>query len=227
MAKLCGEETVRACGRPAALELMRRHPRPTAIFGLNDLMAVCALILTVPTGLYICSAEKRHMKPRVILGLHPVKPPVSRGMSRREDPHQVVFFRRHPQDDLDESIPARDFLATCPAVIRAKFSAVLMAVAGAPPFRFSGGGYWEAMHGEMTGWFEVRIDGPKPGGGKGRHHYRLYCLLDYEAKDVDKSLLVVVSGMSKPLRTVLSASDYDAVRCLGDEYRARNPRSFA
>ena len=31
--------------------------------------------------------------------------------------------------------------------------------------RFAGGGYWEAMKGEMTGWFELRVDGP------GRHHY--------------------------------------------------------
>jgi hypothetical protein len=34
-------------------------------------------------------------------------------------------------------------------------AAVLTAVAAAPPHRFSGGGYWEAMHGEMTGYCEV------------------------------------------------------------------------
>jgi len=33
-------------------------------------------------------------------------------------------------------------------------------------------------HVASVGWFEVRVDGPKPGGGKGRHHYRLFCLLD-------------------------------------------------
>jgi hypothetical protein len=49
---------------------------------------------------------------------------------------------------------------------------ILTHVAAAPPKRFSGGGYWEAMHGEMTGWFEVRVDGPQ------RRHYRLFCLLD-------------------------------------------------
>ena len=31
-------------------------------------------------------------------------------------------------------------------------AAVLIAVAGAPPKKFAGGGYWEAMHGDMTGW---------------------------------------------------------------------------
>ncbi|MEV5412536.1 hypothetical protein AB0K60_27340 [Thermopolyspora sp. NPDC052614] len=104
---------------------------------------------------------------------------------------------------------------------------MLVAVATAPPCRFSGGGYWEAMRSEMAGYFEVRLDGPKPSGGRGRHHYRLYCLLDYEAKDSDKPLLVVITGLDKPFRTTLSLTDYAAVRKLGEEYLARNPRSIA
>ncbi|MEU4535437.1 hypothetical protein AB0G15_11280 [Streptosporangium sp. NPDC023825] len=83
------------------------------------------------------------------------------------------------------------------------------------------------MHGDMAGHFEVRLDGPKPGGGKGRHHYRLYCLLDYEAKEADKPFLVVLTGLDKPYRTTLSPNDYDAVRDLGEEYLSRNPRSIA
>jgi hypothetical protein len=79
----------------------------------------------------------------------------------------------------------------------------------------------------MTGWYEVRVDGPKPRGGKGRHHYRLYCLLDCEAKKVDRPMLVVVTGLEKPFRTRLSERDYAAVRALGSEYLARNPRSIA
>jgi hypothetical protein len=97
--------------------------------------------------------------------------------------------------------------------------AVLVEVAAAPPKRFAGGGYWEAMKGEMSGWFEVRVDGP------GRHHFRLFCRLDYEAAGVTKPLLVVVDGRSKPFRTELSARDYEAVRAFGEEYFARNPRS--
>jgi hypothetical protein len=139
----------------------------------------------------------------------------------------VVYFRRHIDDDPGQAIPAREFLLACPATVRARFAAVLVAVASAPPHRFAGGGYWEAMHGEMVGWFEVRVDGPKPGGGKGRHHYRLYCQLDYDAEAVAKPLLVVVDGLSKPLRTTLSSRDYARVRALGEEYRARNPRSLA
>lgn len=99
--------------------------------------------------------------------------------------------------------------------------AALVAVAAAPPKRFSGGGYWEAMKGEMSGWFELRIDGPR------RHHYRLFCLLDYDAKGEEKPLLVVIDGRDKPFRTTLSDADYAAVRKLGDDYRKRNPRSLA
>ena len=73
----------------------------------------------------------------------------------------------------------------------------------------------------MTGWFEVRVDGPK------RHHYRLFCRLDYEAEDATKPLLVVITGLDKPFRAELSDSDYASVRQLGDEYLSRNPRSIA
>ncbi|WP_202878744.1 hypothetical protein [Ornithinimicrobium ciconiae] len=61
--------------------------------------------------------------------------------------------------------------------------------------------------------------------GPGRHHYWLFCLLDYESKGEDKPLLVVVDGRDKPFRTTLSDADYTAVRRLGVEYRKRNPRS--
>ena len=151
---------------------------------------------------------------------------VVRAGPSRDDAHTVVYLQRHRDDDPAEKVPGRDFIRSCPATVRAKFAAVLVAVAAAPPYRFAGGGYWEAMHGDMAGWFEVRVDGPKPGGGKGRYHYRLYCLLDYDAKDVDKPLLVVVTGRSKPFRTKLSPADYRAVRQLGAEYLARNPRSI-
>lgn len=99
--------------------------------------------------------------------------------------------------------------------------ATLNAVAAAPPKRFSGGGFWEAMHDDMTGWFEVRVNGPN------RTHYRLFCRLDYDAIEESKPLLVIIAGLSKPFRTTLSAADYAKVRELGAEYFARNPRSWA
>lgn len=138
----------------------------------------------------------------------------------RDDEHDVVYFKRHVEDDPQQAEPGRDALQSWPASVRAKAYAVLIAVATAPPRRFAGGGYWEAMKGDMSGWFEVRIDGPR------RHHYRLFCLLDYEAKGKDKPLLVIIDGRDKPFRTTLGDSDYAEVRAMGEEYLTRNPRSI-
>jgi hypothetical protein len=138
-----------------------------------------------------------------------------------DDAHDVAYFRRHEDDDPEQHIPGREALLSWPATVRAKIAPTLIAVASAPPKRFAGGGRWEAMHGEMAGYFEVRVDGPR------RHHYRLFCLLDYEAADREKPLLVVLDGRDKPFRTTLDSSDYEAVRALGNEYRKRNPRSLA
>jgi Txe/YoeB family toxin of Txe-Axe toxin-antitoxin module len=133
-----------------------------------------------------------------------------------------LYFRRHKNDDPEHAIPAQKFLLErCPRSVMIKLSAILTQVAAAPPKRFSGGGYWEAMKGEMAGYFEARADGPH------RHHYRLFCLLDYEADGRAKPLLTVITGLDKPFRTELSNSDYAAVRALGNEYLARNPRSLA
>jgi hypothetical protein len=124
-------------------------------------------------------------------------------------------------DDPAESIPGRQFVAACPPTVRVKINARLTAVAAAPPKRFAGGGYWEAMKASMTGWFELRADGPN------RHHYRLFCLLDYEAMDQPKPLLVIIAGLHKPFQTTLGDADYANVRILGEEYLSRNPRSLA
>jgi len=158
--------------------------------------------------------RRKQKKPR------PKRPAVRNGPSP-DDPHDVVFFKRHHDDDPARSEPGRDALNSYPAKVRATMRAALIAVASAPPKRFAGGGYWEAMKGDMTGWFELRVDGP------GRHHYRLFCLLDYEAKGADKPLLVVIDGRDKPFRTTLSDAEYAAARRLGDEYLCRNPRSLA
>ena len=54
----------------------------------------------------------------------------------------------------------------------------------------------------------------------------MFCLLDYAAVGREKPLLVVVDGRDKPFRTTLSDADYAAVRRMGKEYLARNPRSL-
>lgn len=88
---------------------------------------------------------------------------------------------------------------------------------------FAGGGKWEAVHGEMAGFYEVRVDGP------GRRHYRLFCVLERDGAKVGLGgpSAVVITGKSKPLRTTLSKRDYAEVRALGDEYRSQTPRSVA
>lgn len=135
------------------------------------------------------------------------------------DRWRVAYFKRHKDDDPDEATPAREYLRTVPPAVAAFFQAVVVEVAAAPPTKFAGGGYWEAMHGDMTGYFEVR----KKYRGM---HYRLFCRLDEDAEGA-APLLTLVCGMTKPDRTTFEASDYAAVRALGDEYLARNPRSLA
>jgi hypothetical protein len=56
----------------------------------------------------------------------------------------------------DQAIPGREFLNSCPVKVRATMRG-LVQVAAAPPKRFAGGGYWEAMKDDMTEWFEVLL----------------------------------------------------------------------
>ncbi len=53
-----------------------------------------------------------------------------------------------------------------------RLMAILDAVAEAPPPQFSGGGQWEAMHRDMSGYYEIRSQGPK------REQFRLFCILE-------------------------------------------------
>src|SRR6476660_5788556 len=94
--------------------------------------------------------------------------------TRHRLPWQVAFFQRHFDDDPSEAAPAGDFLDACPEKVRATMLRVLEAVRASPPPAFSGGGYWEAMHGTMHGYYEVRVDGAN------REHFRLFCLLEHD-----------------------------------------------
>jgi hypothetical protein len=129
------------------------------------------------------------------------------------------MFQRHPADDPTRAVPGRDFLERCRLAPR--IAAVLKAVAEAPPSAFAGGGYWEAMHGSMAGYFEVRVD------GRDRRHYRLFCVLERDGATLGLGgpSIIVITGMEKPFRTIFSERDYAQVRQLGDEYRSRVPRS--
>ena len=140
----------------------------------------------------------------------------------RTPPWSIVYYRAR-----DSAVPALEFLDACPGKIDAEFTAVLDAVAAAPPPQSSGGGKWEAMHGTMTGWHEIRLTGP------GREQFRLFCLLE-NAEDVEllrrgfrKPAIAVITGMRKSWRTKFSERDNGRVRKLGDEHRRNHPRRVA
>lgn len=143
--------------------------------------------------------------------------PVARTRPSSDDLHEIVYFKRAADDDPGQSAPGREFLRSCPTNVRVTMRAVLVDVATAPPKRYSGGGYWEAMKDAMKGFYEVRVDGPK------RHHYRLFCVLDYDAEDATKPYLTVIAGLDKPFQTVFSDAQYASVRALRDEY-LRDPK---
>jgi hypothetical protein len=140
----------------------------------------------------------------------------------RTPPWRIIYSRA-----ADGSSPALDFLASCPGKIDGEFVAVLDAVAAAPPPQFSGGGKWEAMHGEMTGYHEIRLTGP------GREQFRLFCLLENGTDDellrrgLVRPAIAVIDGRRKPWRTVLTAADYRAVKNLGEEHKRQFPRRIA
>jgi hypothetical protein len=139
-------------------------------------------------------------------------------MSRKPSPEpwRIHFFRRHGSDDKSESVPTKEFLDHIPAKCAAEIQAVLDAIAAAPPPAFSGGGKWQAMHGEMAGLYEVRVQ------CGGRNH-RLLCILERDAADLGGSSVVCLGGFSKPPRSAARPQDYRTIRRYADEF-ARHRR---
>jgi hypothetical protein len=149
--------------------------------------------------------------------------PLQKGNHGKEAlPWVIVYYLTS-----EHMAPALEFLDECPSTIDAQFTAVLDAVAAAPPPRFSGGGKWEAMHGAMSGWYEIRITGPA------REQFRLFCLLEngtgeeLAKRGLPRPAIVVIAGMRKPWRTVFSDRDYKYVRDLGAEHQSSFPRRIA
>jgi hypothetical protein len=142
--------------------------------------------------------------------------------SSERAPWDVVYYQHR-----DATVPALEFLDGCPSTIDAQFAAVLDAVAAAPPPQFSGGGKWEAMHGTMGGWYEIRLTGP------GREQFRLFCLLESGTSEeltrrgLTRPAIAVITGLRKPWRTAFSERDYERVRNLGDEHQSNYPRRIA
>lgn len=130
------------------------------------------------------------------------------------EPWRIHFFQRHAEDDATRSVPAVEFLNSLSVGAAAEFQAVLEAVAAAPPPSFSGGGKWEAMHGEMAGVYEIRVQ------RDGQNH-RLFCLLERNADDLGGPSIVVLGGLSKPRRSPASPKDYRTIRKYSSEFAAR------
>lgn len=86
--------------------------------------------------------------------------------------------------------------------------------------KFAGGGQWQAMRGDMAGFYEARSRGPR------KRLYRLFCLLEREAPALPGPSLVIITGMDKANESSFSDADYRRVRRLGAEYRGRTPRSI-
>lgn len=131
----------------------------------------------------------------------------------------VKVFQRHHEDDPRETCPAEHFLLSCPESVAADLIAIVDAVAASPPPQFTGGGMWEAMHGQMRGYYEARTRGPD------RRLYRLFCILERDAPGLSGPSIVVIGGLSKPNNSTFTATDYAEIRRLGDEYRRRSPRN--
>jgi hypothetical protein len=135
----------------------------------------------------------------------------------------VIIYYRAP----DGRVPALEFLDACPGTIDAQFTAVLDAVAAAPPPRFSGGGKWEAKHASMGGWYEIRLT------GRGREQFRLFCLLENGTSEelvkrgLPRPAVAVITGMRKSWRTVFAERDYQRVWELGREHQQNYPRRIA
>ena len=87
---------------------------------------------------------------------------------------------------------------------------------------------WEAMHGAMSGFYEVRKQ-----GAPNRTLYRLFCILDnanpagLAKRGLPGPAIVVITGMSKPWMTTFTAGDYAAVQAMGQDYLATFPRRIA
>jgi Txe/YoeB family toxin of Txe-Axe toxin-antitoxin module len=129
-------------------------------------------------------------------------------------PWSIHFFQRDKADDADRTVPAMAFLDSIPTKVAAKIHAVLDAVAAAPPPSFSGGGKWEAMHDDMAGYFEIRVQG-------GGMNHRLFCILERDAEDLGGSSIVCLDGLSKPPRTAAHPRDYQRVKRYGAEFQKR------
>lgn len=137
---------------------------------------------------------------------------------------EIVYYKT-----ADGRVPAFDyFIDSCTSKLHGFLNAILDSVAAAPPPAFSGGGRWEAMRGNMAGYYEAKAIGPD------RHHHRVFCILEnsddpgeMERRGLENKAIAVITGMWKPNATLFSDKDYADVRALGNDHVAQFPRRSA
>jgi len=113
--------------------------------------------------------------------------------AERTTPWHIHFFQRDRRDDADKPVPAIEFFDGLPPKVAAEIHAV---------------------HGDMAGYYEVRV----PGGGM---NHRLFCVLERDAEDLGGSSIVCIDGLSKPRRTAADSRDYRRVKRYGAEFQKR------
>lgn len=117
-------------------------------------------------------------------------------------PLDVEFIQTEEFRHLDPLL----MLERLPPGERAKFYAIVTAVRSVPLGSFSGGGYWEAMHGEMRGLFEIRYRGKRPWLN------RFFCSVNGELGRIS-----ILAGVRKKDGEVISPRTYAEIRALSDE----------
>lgn len=92
-------------------------------------------------------------------------------------------------------------LENSPTSISIRFFAIVEAVCDQWP-RFSGGGYWEAMHGDMSGYYEIRIRNQTL-------NYRFFCRSE-------RGLLLIICCLRKRVGSTFKPDEYERVKGIFD-----------
>lgn len=102
------------------------------------------------------------------------------------------------------SVPAREFLLSCPQPVREMLLAIVVAVRDAPPPSFPPSRMWHAMHGEMKGFHEARDE-------HDGQLFRPFCVVDSQAPGhgLDVKVVTLVCGGVKRSRSAMDRGVYD------------------
>jgi hypothetical protein len=110
--------------------------------------------------------------------------------------------------------PALDFLKECPAPVRQRLLAIVVAVRDGPPFSFPSSNMWHVMRDDMKGFHEARDehDGTL---------YRLFACLDRNSLDeLGAPAVVLICGGEKPVRSAMDERVYRQARDCRRDYMA-------